>query len=124
MSEEGTIEIQLGGTFATARAQSDATDALSKTLTAHLRTAGLIDVARTVNRVRDNREAQDQGTVVGVVLAAPAIVQIAKGIADFIRGLAPKNRKIILKRPGGRSLQLDNPTKAELTAALEAFLAA
>jgi hypothetical protein len=121
MSDGQMVHIQLNAAFPHPRARSDATEALMKTMTAHLRRSGFIDVARSVARLRDDRQAQDPGALIGIVLAAPAMVQVAKGIADYLRGLAPKDRRFEMKLPDGSSIAFDNPTMAELETAMTAF---
>ena len=58
-------------------------------------------------QLRTDPHAMDMGATLGIVLAAPAIVALAKGIADWLkmRGSKPK---LVIYRDGKKLIELDN----------------
>lgn len=63
--------------------------------------------------------AQDIGTILGIVLAGPAVVAIAKGIADWMRRTGQGSITIV--RPDGTRVEITNIASADIpktTAAL------
>jgi hypothetical protein len=115
------IELCVSPPGATQLLASQINRELEESLGRRLRSAGHSNEAESLKLVRQNPNAQDLGSIVSVVLAAPAIIELARGIADYLRRLAPKDRKIVLN--GGEiKIELSNPTPEDLTKAISAFL--
>jgi hypothetical protein len=96
---------------------------LEESLGRRLRSAGHRTEAESLKLIRQNPNGQDLGSIVSIVLAAPVVVELARGIADYLRRLAPKERTIVLSDAKTR-LELSNPTQDDLTKTIRAFLEA
>jgi hypothetical protein len=93
---------------------------LEESLGRRLRGAGYPAEADSLKLIRPNPNEMDLGSVVGVALAAPAIVELARGIAAYLARLAPAERKIVISH-GSTKVDLTNPKPEELVRALESF---
>jgi hypothetical protein len=100
--------------------QSQAVERLQNQLRGRLLNEGYDEVAKSLQRVREDPQKLDLGVTLGVVLAAPAVVTIARGIADFVRSLAPKATKLELRRPDGTTLRIETRSAEEIQTALHA----
>jgi hypothetical protein len=85
-----------------------------------LRAAGYNREAEELQLVSDDKSAMDFGATIIAILATPAVVALAKGIANYLVKLAPSKRIIVIK-DGKKSVKLVNPTEQELTQAFQSF---
>ena len=80
------------------------------------------DVQATVER--GDAESMDAGTILSIVLATPAIIEVAKGIAAFLNKRGTRSGRLVVERPGsdGRVERWvwegDSPDVASVAAAL------
>jgi hypothetical protein len=102
--------------------QSQAVGRLQDQLKGRLISEGFHEVADSLKRVREDTRTQDLGVMLGIVLASPALVTIAKGIADFIRGLAPKATLLEVGCPNGSKLRIESRSAEEIEATLRTAL--
>jgi hypothetical protein len=102
--------------------QSQAVGRLQEQLNGRLISEGFKEVAASLKRVREDTRTQDLGVTLGIVLASPALVTVAKGIADFIRGLAPKATLLEIGCPNGTKLRIESRSAEEIEAALHTAL--
>jgi hypothetical protein len=56
--------------------------------------------------LREGEQHQDYGTIVGVVLSAPAVIVLARGIADWLRRQAEPVSLVIMDIDGNRVVAL------------------
>ncbi len=68
---------------------------------------------------RADPNAQDMGATLAIVLAAPAVVAVAKGIADWLKMRAAKPKLVIRNKEGQSILELDNMSTGDVRALLE-----
>lgn len=66
-----------------------------------------IKAADSITRVRQNPQHQDFGASLAVVLAAPAAVAIAKGLADWLR--LWQKAEVVIETPNGKVVVRGGP---------------
>jgi len=78
-------------------------------------------VRATARRADPN--AQDMGSTLVLVLGAPAVVALAKGIADYLRMRQESKAKLIIRDVAGNVLvEIHNVRSADVRAVLEGKL--
>jgi hypothetical protein len=115
-----TIELHVTPPGATQLRISQINRDLEESLGRRLRGAGYQAEADSLKLIRPDPNAMDIGSVVSVALAAPAIVELARGIAAYLAGLAPSERRIVIIH-GSTKVDLTNPKHEELVRALGSF---
>ena len=68
---------------------------------------------------RENPDAMDLGTIVGIIFASSATIAIAKGIADWMRRNNQTHVKV--SDENGRDVEIRNADSADIATALEAI---
>jgi hypothetical protein len=68
---------------------------------------------------RTDNHAQDMGATLAVILAGPAVVALARGIADWIRMQAKKPGLVIKNSQGKEILRINDMSASDLRALLE-----
>lgn len=68
---------------------------------------------------RTDASSQDMGATLAIVLGAPAVVALAKGIADWLKMRGSKPRVVIRNAQGEIILELENIPSADVRPLLE-----
>lgn len=68
---------------------------------------------------RTDTNSQDMGTTLAIILAAPAVVSLAKGIADWLAMRGSKPKVTIRDSKGNTILELDNMPSRDVRILLE-----
>lgn len=68
---------------------------------------------------RTDPNSQDMGATLAIVLGAPAVVSLAKGIADWLKMRASKPRITVRNSEGQIILELENISSADVRPLLE-----
>ena len=87
---------------------------LEESLGRRLRGAGHKAEAESLKLIRQDPNAQDLGSIVSVALGTPAVVELARAVADYLKRLAPAQRTIVIAHENSR-VELSNPTADDLT---------
>ena len=72
-----------------------------------------------VEQRRTDSDSQDMGATLAIVLAGPAVVALAKGMADWIRMQANKPEVVIRNGEGKEILRINDMPSGDLRALLE-----
>jgi hypothetical protein len=68
---------------------------------------------------RTDSRAQDMGAILAIILAGPAVVAVANGIADWIRMQGKKPGLVISNSEGKEILRIDDISRGDLRALLQ-----
>jgi len=68
---------------------------------------------------RTDGSTQDMGATLAIVLGAPAVIALAKGIADWLKMRASRPKLVIRNAEGKTILELDNMPSDDVRAILE-----
>jgi hypothetical protein len=112
--DHSEFRITIAPTGASQREISQTNRELFESLGRRLRQAGELKDAKALMLVSDDKSAMDFGATILAALAAPAVIEMVKGIFDFLKTLALENRKLMIVTPDGTKVTLENPTRETL----------
>jgi hypothetical protein len=69
------------------------------------------NVRASLSRLKPDQETMDGGSIIGVILAAPAVIELAKALQTWIK--ANRSAKITIKDGSGQVI-VENLSHAEL----------